>query len=250
MDSRERSQTAGKISWIVRSVWRRYAPLLIRLLASAPSGARVLDAAMGIGCESIYLAGLGYQVTGNEYDEDLNSIVQAKVKHPPHNLSITALDWRTIAKSLGPNSFDLILLLGNSLCMLSDKSSVQQTLDNIFALCRRGGVALIDERNYRYIMGERKSILAGNFRYRRRVVYCGTKVDGAPSLIDDNLIRFSYMDVITRQELGSLDCHPFAAGELMWRGYMAGFTRIDCLSDLEVGFDPLADFYSYIFRKT
>jgi SAM-dependent methyltransferase len=194
-------------------------------------GTRVLDAAMGIGCESVFLAKCGSQVTGNEISSRFRRIALARARLENAPMKVTAIDWRNLAKVFDPDSFDVVLLLGNSLCLMRELADRQETVTNLKTVCRRGGVVVVDQRNFDYIIREKERILAGYFRYHREVMYCGSKVVGYPADINVNRVRFAYEDTRSKRLLGHLDMHPFLERELVDIFGNEGFSLDASLSD-------------------
>jgi hypothetical protein len=208
---------------------------------------KILDAAMGIGCEVIWLTKEGHDVVGNEIEDDLLIVARSRAAKSGVEIVTTSSDWRNISATLGKDRFDLILLLGNSLSLLRDRADRESAAEQLYLTCKNDGLAIVDERNFSYIHSNRDSILDGNFRYSRSVVYCGRTIDGRPIDIEDNYVRFSYFD--GERTIGTLDMYPFAPGELRELFLRVGFTPIATLSDLQAEYRGDADFYTYIFKK-
>lgn len=213
-------------------------------------GVRVLDAAMGIGCESIFLTKEGAQVTGNEINPGFREHAREKARVEKVELKVTAIDWRNLAKVFEPDSFDVILLLGNSLCLMQKSDDRKETLKSLREVCRPGGVVVVDQRNFDYILEQKEAVLNGYFRYGHRVMYCGTDIVGYPIAIDNDCVRFVYENTASQNILGYLDMHPFLGRELVDVFQNGGFTLESSLSDFQpLPFCPTADFYTHIFRK-
>lgn len=213
-------------------------------------GTRVLDAAMGIGCESVFLAKCGFQVTGNEISSSFRRIALARARVENAPMKVTAIDWRNLAQVFDSDSFDVVLLLGNSLCLMQELADRQATVINLKSVCHRGGVVVIDQRNFDYMFRERERILAGYFRYKTEAIYCGTRVVGYPVDIDVSRVRFAYEDVESKTILGHLDMHPFLKRELVDMFESEGFSLDASLSDFhQKSSDPNSDFFVHVFRK-
>ncbi|MBI5553132.1 MAG: class I SAM-dependent methyltransferase, partial [Candidatus Diapherotrites archaeon] len=150
---------------------------------------RILNAALGDGCDSIFLLHEGFEVVSNEVDDEFLRKALENARQEKVNLSVTRSDWRSLSRQAGENSFDAVLCLGNSLTYLFHKKDRLRALREFRKVLRPGGILLIDERNYSYILRERKSILNGNFRYSGKVVYCGKHVKGFPVSISARNVR-------------------------------------------------------------
>jgi 2-polyprenyl-3-methyl-5-hydroxy-6-metoxy-1,4-benzoquinol methylase len=251
------SEWKSKCSDRLASRWPDFVDYAARLCLEGPFlqhlvntyGKRVLDCAMGIGCESIFLAASDAEVVGNEINSQFRSVARRYARKHNVGLRVTAVDWRNLSKVFPRDSFDVVLVLGNSLCLLQGACDRRKSIANFAQVCNRGGVVVVDQRNFNYILRCRKEILNGNFRYGRRVMYCGTKIDGYPIAIDSDCVRFAYQDTPTRAVLGYLDMYPFKQGELGDLFHQEGFSCQEVYSNLRLGYDSHADFYTYVFRK-
>jgi len=218
------------------------------LNALGPPPSRILDAAMGVGCEAALLAGEGFSVTGNEIDPVLRQLGQARLKSLGLEVPILSLNWLDLHSQLPRHSFECLLILGNSFCFLHDAEDRLKAAKSFRAVCTSTGRVIVDRRNYEYILDNRSSILTRGFRYRANTMYCGTLVTARPIAIEESLVRFAYSDNATGEIIGHLDMYPLRDHEIRSAFAAAGFSRSTRYSDLQIGFDPDADFYTYIFQ--
>lgn len=209
---------------------------------------KVFDAALGDGCDSIYLLKQGFDVTSNEIDKVFldKALENAKVENV--ELKITSLDWRKLDTELAEGSFDAVICLGNSLTHLFTKKDQLETLRQFKRILRKGGILIIDERNYQYILDNREKILQGDFRYSGKYVYCGEKVHGKPVEISDSRVKMEYTDERTGKK-GYLILYPFRRGEVKNLLAKTRFASIEQFSDYKVGESHNADFYQYVCVK-
>jgi SAM-dependent methyltransferase len=209
---------------------------------------KVFDAALGDGCDSIYLLKQGFDVTSNEIDKIFldKALENAKVENV--KLKITSLDWRKLDEELEQSSFDAVICLGNSLTYLFTEKDQLETLRQFKRLLRNGGVLIIDERNYQYILDNREKISQGDFRYSGKYVYCGDKVHSKPIEISDSRVKMEYADERTGKK-GYLILYPFKRGEMKNLLVKTGFASIEQFSDYKVGENYNADFYQYVCVK-
>ena len=99
-------------------------PFLLSLLKGNPL--RIFDAATGTGCEAVFLARRGCNVTANEIDRDLARQAKQFALGEAVSIHFTDYNWRDVEKSFEPGSFDVTFILGNSLCQfvnLTERSS-------------------------------------------------------------------------------------------------------------------------------
>ena len=141
-----------------------------------------------------------------------------------------------------------MLCLGNSLTYLFRKSDLLETLNNFKRLLRKGGILIVDERNYQYILDNKKEILGGYFNYSAKYVYCGNKVHGYPVAISANKVVFEYDDKI-RNKKAQLTLYPFKRNELLGLIESCGFGKVAQYSDYKEKYAEDADFYLYVCTK-
>jgi len=210
---------------------------------------KIFDACLGDGVDSIYLLKRGFDIISNDLDKLFIRKAKQNAKKNRVKLSITDYDWRRLDKHFKPNSFDTVLCLGNSLTYLFKKTDRLRTLRNFKRILRSGGVLIIDERNYQYILDKREEILNKHkFSYSGKFVYCGDKVHGKPIEISNDKVHMEYTDKRTGKK-GHLILYPFKRRELLNLIKEAGFTKIEQYSDYKKGFNKTADFYQYICIK-
>ncbi len=209
---------------------------------------KVFDAALGDGCDSIYLIKQDFDVTSNEIDRTFRGEALRNAKRENVMLKITNLDWRKLDSELAEGSFDAVILLGNSLTYLFTKKTQLEALRQFKKILKRNGILIIDERNYQYILDNRAKILKENFHYTGKYVYCGNKVHGKPVEITDNKVKFEYTDERIK-EIEYLTLYPFKKEEMKNLLNTAGFKSIKQFSDYEDIKKSDADFYQYVCQR-
>jgi len=209
---------------------------------------KIFDASVGDGCDSIYLLKQGFDVTSNDLDETFIAKALENAKAENVQLKITRFDWRKLDTELAQESFDAVILLGNSLTYLFDEKDQLETLRQFKRLLRSGGVLVIDERNYQYILDNREKILQGDFQYSGNYVYCGDKVHGKPIEISDERVKMEYTNESTGKK-GYLVLYPFQHGEMKNLLAKTEFASVEQFSDYKPGENNDADFYQYVCVK-
>ena len=208
----------------------------------------VFESCLGDGCDSIYLIKEGFEVTSNDLDVEFIKKAQENARKENVKLNITSFDWRELEKHFEKEKFDAVLCLGNSLTYLFKKPDRLKTLKQFYKILKKGGVLVIDERNYQYFLDNKEQILGGNFIYSGKYVYCGNKVHGKPIEIKKNKVVMEYADTL-RKKKGHLTLYPFWKGEMLLLLKTAGFKEIAQYSDYKKGFNQKADFYTYVCKK-
>lgn len=236
------------------------------------SGGRILDAATGNGCDSIELVKQGFDVVSNEIDPHLAQIAYRNSrKELSEVLTLTKWNWKEIGDKYDGPPFDVILVLGNSICLSLNAEEQKSCILQLSKILREGGALVIDERNFPNIIKNKKEFLKkGGFQYKREVVYCGTVVEGYPIVIPDEgekidlkskpkkgIVVFEYAHKIFGP-VGTLEMYPFQKNELKHMLEDAGFKVIRTYWDLEsnpkeykkkYGNVP-PDFFTYVAVKS
>jgi SAM-dependent methyltransferase len=179
-------------------------------------GARIIDLASGTGVDSLYFAKNGFQVTCNEIDSSSREYAREIARKAGVSLDFTeGYDWRNLPGSLH-GAFDAALCLGNSFTYLFDKDDRTLAARNFASVVRPGGVVIIDQRNYDYMLKDRETILqdpSRNFRWKGAYYYLGEEFRIFPTVIEDDFVS------ITCQEKKSgrtqhVDVYPIKRAEL------------------------------------
>lgn len=107
----------------------------------------VLDAACGIGTQSIALAARGYHVTANDLSS--SAVERAKGEALARNLSIDFVidDMRSL-HSLGQRRFDLVIACDNAIPHLSSDEEILTALQAFHDRLRPGGGCILSVRDY------------------------------------------------------------------------------------------------------
>jgi hypothetical protein len=240
-------------------LWERYVDPRSRddgrlgaFLCNALAGRQyILDAAAGIGSDSVYLIEQGYSVWSNEVDIRLAEAAEDYAATRRRPLQLTSVLWETLPQSLEGNMrFEAVLVLGNSLCLVSDEEQRRQCLSAFHDVMQPGGLLMIDERNFEYMRDMSSEIERDPAKYFRPtlegdVMYGGRDVRGFPAEINDEAVVWRFFDNSggskrTRQAIigaqfnvKDLLLYPFRHGELYALLEDAGFQRIQVFADLE-----------------
>lgn len=234
---------------------------LIDKLTPYKYGNTIFDAASGIGCESIFLKDKGFDVIANEIEPTFSKIGHKRAISKGLEVRRSSYDWRTLSDILTNTTFGAVLVLGNSLCLLLNEGDRKKALAQFFSIIKPGGMLIIDERNFPYMLKNKTSIQEDpikNFHDTRTIMYCGHSVKGIPySNLTDQKIPFLIYDAIgvknladaLKKPIGKFDLYPFAKDELRKLLDETGFNNITVFSDFKEGFDENAEFYTYVAYK-
>ncbi len=208
---------------------------------------RVLDAASGDGCDAVHLSKLGFSVLANEQSAEFSKVLRANCEREKVGLDFSGFDWREFGEKFEENSFDAIVLCGNSFGCLFDAGDRRAALRGFLKILRKGGVLVIDERNSPRILSNRDAALGGKLNGRGKFVYCGSRVRAQPVEISEERIVMKYEH--ENGDCASLSFYPFKRGELLSHLREAGFGEVERFSDYAPGFDENAEFYQYVAIK-
>lgn len=227
---------------------------LDRFLTGALNGKRfVLDAAAGIGCDSVRLIKAGLSVTSNEVDELFRSQAEQYAAARGVKLSMTKLLWENLPEQIpGHMRFEAITCLGNSICLVDDPHNRIRCLKAFHASLVSDGVLIIDEHNFQLMLDRAREIEGDpikNFPATTAgdVMYRGVRVRGYPAIIDPSARTVQWRFFrnsppiedpaeLDSRRLGNSDLllHAFGHGDLFRALVEAGFSDIDVYADLQL----------------
>jgi len=114
-----------------------------------PRGAKILDAACGLGLQAKYLSGLGYEVVA--IDASKNMIAQAKNFAPKCTFKI--MDIRKM--DFSPKSFDAIISFATLIHV--DDSDCKKVIQNFYEYLKPNGILLVNVKEH--LEGEKEVIV-------------------------------------------------------------------------------------------
>jgi SAM-dependent methyltransferase len=120
---------------------KRETPFLEECLKSAP-GLDVVDIACGTGVHALFLAEHGADVIARDLSSEMIEYSKARRPHPCIRYEIGDM------RKLNCEPRDLVLCLGNSLCLLPSQEAVAETFASVSASLRPGGLFAIQIINY------------------------------------------------------------------------------------------------------
>jgi SAM-dependent methyltransferase len=134
-----------------RSMARQGAAISEVLLANSPrqgpSGFRVLDAAAGIGTQSLPLASAGFEVTARDVAEGAVRRLGREARSRGLSIDVGQADMRELSDSLG-GPFDAVICFDNSVPHLLADSEIQKAFSGFRELLSPDGLLLLSVRDY------------------------------------------------------------------------------------------------------
>lgn len=212
---------------------------------------KVFNSAVGDGYDTVNLVEAGFEVTNNEIDSVfLRQAIKNAASQGIRLENILRHDWREIPDKL-KNSYDGLICLGNSITYLMNRKDQLVALKNFNKILKPKGIAVIDSRNYDYMLDERKHILKdpiNNFRYSGKYYYGGSVIKGYPVVIEDDKVVLEYLNLKTKEK-AYLTLYPFRRKELIELMNEAGLKITETYGDFKINRSEGADFYQFIGRK-
>jgi glycine/sarcosine N-methyltransferase len=112
-------------------------------------GKTILDVGCGTGDLAIALTGIGFQVTGIDYDTEMLTEARRKVNDSRLFLQ---MDMRNLISHFNPAAFDALLCFGNTLVHLNGLAEVEVFCRNVRAVLKDRGKFLLQILNYDHIL--------------------------------------------------------------------------------------------------
>jgi hypothetical protein len=125
--------------------WKRFAapdlrtqrtvPLIKSVVDRLPvkkDRARIFDAAAGVGFEAVRLLGEGYDVQLNEIEQSLREAAHEYAKEKGVRLpegQFSRINWLDLDQQFQVGKFDVVLVIGNSLCHLEGPSQLKAAIN-------------------------------------------------------------------------------------------------------------------------
>jgi SAM-dependent methyltransferase len=201
-----------------------------------------------MGCESVYLRKHGYDVVSNEIEEVLADEANLFARQMKVTLAPRRDDWLDFADRHESGSFDAILLLGNSLCLLRGVEEMKKAIVGFHKILRHKGILIVDERNFKKIIKNKEMLLQEHQYMPPKGMYLGNKIKATPLEIYQNikLLVMGYYNMENKQIIGTLDLYMYDENELEEMLKNNGFIIKNIYSDFKEGKDPNAEFYTYV----
>ena len=110
-------------------------------------GVRVLDAACGVGTQTLPLAARGFQLVARDLSPAAVARLQREAAARRLNVDVAVADMRRVKESV-IGEFDVVLVFDNSLPHLLSDDDLNAALQEFVAVLRPGGVFLCSIRDY------------------------------------------------------------------------------------------------------
>jgi glycine/sarcosine N-methyltransferase len=205
--------------------------------AREKTGERValLDAACGTGMHAIALAKRGAAASGADLSSGMIRKAKQNAQEAGVNVRFEAAGFGSLAQTFGPESFDAILCLGNSLPHLLSLTDLNAALADFASCLRPGGVLVIQNRNFDAVLANHERWMEPQAHQENGMEWLFLRFyDFGP----EGLINFNIV-TLTRgtgedwsQRVSSSLLYPLREAELVQGLNGAGFQRTDRYGNL------------------
>jgi glycine/sarcosine N-methyltransferase len=203
---------------------------------------RLLDAACGTGMHAIALAQQGYRVIGADASAGMIQRARANAAGLECDVSFKVAGLGELAPQVA-DSLDAVLCLGNSLPHLLTTDALNAALNDFHRLLRRGGLLIIQNRNFDRVIQDDNGRWMEPQTYREDgrewlfVRFYDIRQDGTLSF---NLVTLSRCEPGGwEQQVDSTLLRPWLRSELESLVALAGFHDAEFYGDMSgTSFDP------------
>lgn len=112
-----------------------------------PAGARVHDAACGIGTQTIGLAARGYRVSASDVSAGAAARARDEIERHGVVAEVAVADMRALERVV-PLPVDAVIACDNAVPHLPDDAAILAAFRSAYAVLRPGGVLLVSVRDY------------------------------------------------------------------------------------------------------
>ena len=210
---------------------------------------QVLDVATGTGFDSINLIKKGFNVYSMDGSIEMLKVAQNNAEKNNVKLNLIHSFWgsfnfKNINNEIIPDRYDAIICIGNSLACETSEEKRMEAIKEWSKLLKKGGILIIDHRNYDNILGKKPNNL-------KSVYYHGDNVNIIAESIEKDMTSFKY-----EFEDGAnfnLKMYPITKSKMFEYISLGNFEHVDSYGD-NIMIDSQRNseeinFYQHIFRK-
>jgi len=201
-------------------------------MASLGTGARVLDAACGIGVDAAALVRRGFDVAASDASDEMAAAAGHRLRELGADAtSVVTSDWVNLPERFEADSFDAIFCIGNSIAHAADATSMIDAFAAFRSLLVPGGMIVVDSHDWKTIHAAGSHVMIEPGIVERDGTRCVRTYSwhipdefGAPCVLE---IAPIFLDG-DRAELRSYPVRmwPFTRSELKRRMLVAGFESV------------------------
>lgn len=202
-------------------------------LAALPPGARVLDAACGIGVDAIWLCRHGHSVTAVDASASMIDVARRRIAAAglSDDIDLVHCGWDELEPRFEPRGFDAVLCTGSAIAHAPDAETMVAAFRVLRSMLRPGGTLVVDTHDWEIVLASGDTTTIDPIVVERDGVRCVRSFtwhlpdrQGAPAVFEPALILLDGDRANRRQY--PIRLWPFARRELRERLAHAGLEVI------------------------
>ncbi|MCG2787382.1 MAG: class I SAM-dependent methyltransferase [Anaerolineae bacterium] len=195
----------------------------------------VLDAACGTGMHTLALSQAGFDAAGADLSAGMIARAMENAQAVGLQTPFKTAGFGELSAAFGPESFDALFCLGNSLPHLLTPELLSAALADFALVLKPGGLVIIQNRNFDAVMAKRQRWMEPQSARDGQIEWLFQRFYDFES---DGLLTFNVI-TLRREETGnwvqsvqSTQLRPLLSAELQSAFQEAGFESISCYGDL------------------
>lgn len=195
----------------------------------------VLDAACGTGMHTLALSQAGFDAAGADLSAGMIARAMENAQAVGLQTPFKTAGFGELSAAFGPESFDALFCLGNSLPHLLTPELLSAALADFALVLKPGGLVIIQNRNFDAVMAKRQRWMEPQSARDGQIEWLFQRFYDFES---DGLLTFNVI-TLRREETGnwvqsvqSTQLRPLLSAELQSTFQEAGFESISCYGDL------------------
>lgn len=214
-----------------------------------PGGARILDAACGIGLDAIALHRRGFRVTAVDASPAMVDESRRRVASAGGGVAVHTCAWTELPARFAADSFDAVLCTGNAIAHLRSGEEMVAVFRGFAGVLAPGGVLILDTHHWELLDRIGEQTIVDPVVVERGEVRCVRTYRWERSASSPGHWRLELNLALVegdrrRTRTLAVDMVPFSTGELCARMRSAGLTHISTDAD------PDDDRYTAIGRRS
>ncbi len=123
-------------------------------MALLQPGARVLDAACGIGIDAAALVRRGFDVTASDASEEMAAVTRQRLRAAgADGANVITSTWAGLPAHFEPDSFDAIFCIGNSIAHAPNALAAIGAFEAFRSILAPGGMLVLDTHDWELVHG-------------------------------------------------------------------------------------------------
>jgi len=201
-------------------------------IAGLGTGARVLDAACGIGVDAAALLRRGFDVSASDASDEMAAEARQRLEDlGAGGGSVVTSEWARLPDHFEPSSFDAVFCVGNSIAHACDAATMIAAFGAIRSILAPGGTLVVDSHDWEVVHATGSHVMIEPGIVERDGTRClRTYSWHIPDDFDDPHV-LEIAPIFIDGDQATMRSHPvtmwpFTRAELRWRLTAAGFVSI------------------------